>query len=309
MFAIGSLALGCDPEAETRPPAISVTPDCDGLCPPEAECTEGGCVCPGELTACGPSCVDTAADPLHCGGCEQACAGTQSCEEGECKCPGAELACGGGCVDPDNDARHCGGCDRACTGGQVCSTGTCVCPRAEEQCGGTCIDTQTSAAHCGGCDNACAGGQICQLGSCVCPEGQGFCGGSCIDTYADRANCGGCDVVCPFGEGCGRGECASGALGTDGCEGLAQNLTISEVAAYQTVKIEIAKDGASVAERNTEVTVGRPALLRAFASVGPGWVERVLSARLHLEGGDRIETLYSTSPVRLATSSVEGAPR
>lgn len=307
LFVIGSLASGCDPEDATPRPALGPAPHCDGLCPPEAECTSAGCVCPGQMTACGPSCVDTAADPLHCGGCERACAGAESCEAGVCKCPGAQLSCAGACVNAESDARHCGGCDRECARGQICSTGTCVCPGAQEQCGDTCIDTQTSATHCGGCGNACPGGQVCQLGSCVCPEGQGFCGGSCIDISGDRSNCGGCEVVCAFGEGCSRGECESGALGTDGCEGLAQNLTISEVAAYQTVKIAIAKDGAGVAERNTEVIVGRPALLRAFASVGQGWVGRVLSARLHLDDGNGIETLYSTSTVPLGASSVEGA--
>lgn len=208
-------------------------------------------------------------------------------------------------MDPESDARHCGGCERPCAGGQICSAGACACAGAEELCGDTCIDTRSSAEHCGGCGNACSAGQVCELGGCVCPAGEALCDGSCIDVSADRDNCGGCGVACAFGEGCSASECASGALGTDGCEGLAQNLTIDEVSAYQTVEVELARDGASVVDRNSELIVGRPALVRAFASVGQGWAERVLSARLHIQDATRSDVVYSRSTVTLATSSVE----
>jgi hypothetical protein len=294
---------------------------CDNPCAPEADCAAGSCVCPNQLAACGATCVDTQSDRDNCGACGQGCVDAQTCEAGSCVCPsGMDLCSSQGlavadgtiaagaasqaCVDTQVDARHCGGCGNACGGGQVCVEGGCVCPEGQTLCGDTCVDTDSNLANCGSCGNACGGGEVCVSGDCACPEGQTSCDGTCIDTETDTANCGGCGSACSLGQGCTDGSCESGALGEDGCQGLALNLSISQIAAYQTVKVELARDGASV-PASPSLVAGRPTLVRAFVTPGNGWVPRELSARLFLRDGDAVATEYSVSTLSVAAASQE----
>lgn len=281
---------------------------CDTACPAEAECEASACACPGQLSACGAACVDTLTDSANCGACGQRCLDAQTCESGECRCPPGTLQCTSAtlgvsdgaltptsseaCVDPSSDPRHCGGCGIVCSGGQLCEGGACMCPSEQTLCGDGCVDTATSQDHCGSCGNACADGFVCSAGSCVCPEGQTACDGVCIDTQGDALNCGACGERCSIGEGCSAGSCASGALGEDGCEGLASDVSIAEVAAYQTVKVTLAQDGESVAPE-PDMVAGRRSLFRAFVTTSDGWVPRPLSGRLFLENGETATTLYS----------------
>ena len=282
---------------------------CEAACPADADCAAGACVCPGLLTACGDSCVDTASDAQNCGACGQACVDAQTCESGSCQCPLGTLLCNvstltladgavsgasvaKACADIQNDGQNCGACGVVCTGGQVCDQGACKCPAGQTSCDGTCVDTQTSLANCGSCGNACSDGHVCAAGSCVCPEGQTSCNGVCVDTQADAQNCGMCGTSCAFGQGCAEGSCVSGALGDDGCQGLASDLSISEVAAYQTVKVTLARDGQSV-EAQPSMVAQRRTLFRVFVETGDGWVPRQLSGRLFLQNGEAISTHYS----------------
>jgi hypothetical protein len=104
------------------------------------------------------------------------------------------------------------------------------------------------------------------------------------DTSVDH--CGGCGQSCFAGEVCSGGQC-QGPVGADGCGALARNLTISQIAAYQTVKIPIMTGQQPVATgaRVAAVIQGRETLFRVFVSLQAGWVARELSARLTLVNG------------------------
>jgi hypothetical protein len=294
---------------------------CGAACAPEADCAAGACVCPGALTACGSACVDTLSDRANCGACGQSCVDTQSCESGSCVCPSGTQLCSSGalsvvdgavsaqpgsaaCVDTLSDARHCGACGSVCAGGQLCEQGACVCPAGQSLCGDSCVDTQTSVENCGSCGNDCGEGHVCDGGTCACPAGLAECGDSCVDTDSDAAHCGACGVACGLGQACVGGTCLSGAPGDDGCQGLASDLTIAEVAAYQTVKVPLARDGETLAPE-PGVVAQRPTLFRVFVTTADGWVPRELSARLFLQDGEQVITRYSDSTVTVAGDSEE----
>ncbi len=281
---------------------------CGTECAPSQVCEQGSCVCPAAQTLCTDACVDLQSDPMNCGVCGTACLPTEVCAAGSCECPAAETLCGDACVDTMMDGANCGGCGIACFEGQLCIEGGCVCPDAQTECGGACVDTLTDVANCGSCDNACPEVQVCTDGECVCPDGQSFCDGVCIDTLADIQNCGTCGNECAFGEGCEVGECRGGAEGEDGCAGIAQNISIDEIAVYQTVKIPIMSEGSEVGieERVSDVVAGRATLVRAFVAPGGGWQPRTLSARLFLQNeGLDIEVVYAKSTLTIEGPSEE----
>lgn len=90
---------------------------------------------------------------------------------------------------------------------------------------------------------------------------------------------------------------AAGATGNvpDGCNGLAQNITLSQVALYQTVKIPLMQNGNEVAAntRKADVVVGRDAVFRLFVTVGTGWAARELSGRVVVDNGGEVNTYYA----------------
>jgi hypothetical protein len=270
-------------------------------------CIGDACRCADTLVTCGDYCFDTQTDEQNCGGCGQACLPSQICGEGACVCAEAQVLCGESCVDTANDTRNCGSCGNACRSSEVCSDGACACPSGQSLCGDSCSDLTTDGANCGSCGNACTGGQECDGGSCACPAGQTACDGQCIETLTDNANCGACGVVCSLGQGCSLGACQSGAPGEDGCQGLAQNISISQIAAYQTVKVPLVQNGAAVATRGTELVAGRDTLVRVFMAPGQGFVSRELSARLYLGNGDETEQLFSESTLTVDGASAEDA--
>lgn len=115
----------------------------------------------------GATCVDIAADPAHCGGCDSSCPRGVACVDGECACPSAASLCAGECVDTASNPAHCGGCDQQCD--MFCLEGECAADcGALTACSGACVDTQSATLHCGGCDAPCEPGMACVDGSCSC---------------------------------------------------------------------------------------------------------------------------------------------
>jgi len=81
--------------------------------------------------------------------------------------------------------------------------------------------------------------------------------------------------------------------------GLATNLTVSQIAVYQTVKIPIMQNGneVAVAARNTDVITARDALFRVFATVGAGWTARELSARVFIQNAGSVEMFHGKAMI------------
>jgi hypothetical protein len=98
-----------------------------------------------------------------------------------------------------------------------------------------------------------------------------------------------------------------GTSGTDGCTSdLASNLTLKQIAVYQSVKIPVMQDGAEVAlaSRNASVVPGRNTMFRIFATLGSGWTARELAARLTLTPAGGQPTQYYSKKT-LSASSVD----
>jgi len=157
------------------------------------------------------------------------------------------------------------------------------------------------------CATACVAPQTCASGQCVCPSGQALCGGACVD-ITTTAHCGGCNTACAATQVCLTGTCVEGGSPSgDGCTSdLASNLTLQQIAVYQSVKIPVMQNGAEVAlaSRNASVVQGRTTLFRVFVTLGSGWVSRDLAARLTVTpaGGQAVQ-YYSKKTI--SASSVE----
>lgn len=140
-----------------------------GACAPNQACDAGRCVCTDGLVECAAgACVDTASDPLNCGGCSNVCPQGATCSEGNCTCDGDLAACGSGCADLQADALNCGGCDIQCAAGHVCSTGVCV---DVDECA---TGTDTCSDRRQNCVNT--------VGGFTCSCKPGFSGSLCTDT-------------------------------------------------------------------------------------------------------------------------------
>lgn len=65
---------------------------------------------------------------------------------------------------------------------------------------------------------------------------------------------------------------------------LGELLTISEIAGYQTVKVDVMKDGAPITAFNAPLITAKPGLFRVFVKLAPkkGWRSKSLEAELHL---------------------------
>ena len=101
--------------------------------------------------------------------------------------------------------------------------------------------------------------------------------------------------------------CVGSACGSDGCTTtLASNLTLAQIAVYQTVKVPIMTAGSEVAaaSRNASVVQGRETMFRAFVTTGSGWTSRDLSARLVLTPAGGTATTYFSKKT-ITTSSTD----
>ncbi|HKU38935.1 MAG TPA: hypothetical protein VJR89_12330, partial [Polyangiales bacterium] len=251
-------------------------------------CVAGQCVCPSTLTACASGCVDTLNDPANCGTCGKACAATERCSQGKCVPPSAV-------------------CTPACGGGQVCVNNACQCPENTLFCGGACVDPLTTPAHCGGCDAACSPGALCQAGQCACPTGQMTCSNQCVDVALNTQHCGACGKACSAGEACMAGTCRS-PMGADGCQGAPADLAISEVAAFQSIKIPLSK-GVTLIDPALRVSLvaQRPTLFRVYVTPGAGFAEREFSARVTVRNGELEDQYYAKQRISKASSEADTA--
>ena len=67
---------------------------------------------------------------------------------------------------------------------------------------------------------------------------------------------------------------------------LGDLLTISEVAAYQTVKVDVMKDGAPIAKFNAPLMTLKEGIFRVYVTLSPKkWRAKSLEAELHLISG------------------------
>jgi hypothetical protein len=179
----GSCTKTCAADAPLCGPA-----GCASTCPPTA------------ATQCGMSCVDTNADPTHCGDCMTECSqpasgGNATCNQKTCgvaclatfhPCPGTTL-----CAS-DTDATHCGAACTACqappNGNPVCTAGACsvACNTGYTLCNGACVDVARDVKNCGACGHDCTAlshigsttGITCSAGACVVP------GAACATGFA-----------------------------------------------------------------------------------------------------------------------------
>ncbi len=284
--------------------------DCTTACPVGQSCSGGACTCPDGGAFCDGNCVDTSTSNTHCGTCNNPCTAGQSCSMGQCTCPDGQLFCGGACVDVTENEQYCGACDVQCTAGRSCIAGQCECDGGQIFCDGACIDPQTTDEHCGDCAVACNGGQSCSAGECVCPQGQEFCAENCVDPNSTDAHCGGCDKACALGKSCVSGVCTGGGgTGEDGCSGLAKNITVSQIAVYQSVKIPVMDGGAEVAAANriTDVVAGRETMVRVFVTVGAGFTAHEVSARLIMVEGDTTTSYYQKKTISKNSEDADAA--
>jgi hypothetical protein len=65
---------------------------------------------------------------------------------------------------------------------------------------------------------------------------------------------------------------------------LAAGISVSEVALFQAVKVTLARDGATFAMREAPVVAGREALVRVYVKPESGFVPRMLTAQLTVDG-------------------------
>jgi hypothetical protein len=113
--------IGDLPDGSTLPDA-ALPAVCQGPGSPD------DCVCNLGQLKCETTCVEAAADPLHCGACDHMCGQGEVCAGGVCAptCEAQDLTdCAGICVDTLSDPDNCGGCGIACASG-LCENGECI---------------------------------------------------------------------------------------------------------------------------------------------------------------------------------------
>lgn len=141
----------------------------------------------------------------------------------------------------------------------------------------------------------------------ACPAKQTLCDGTCVDTTTSTSNCGGCGsaYACGANQVCSGGSCV-GTTPNDGCtDTLASNLTVQQIAVYQSIKIPIMTAGTEVAaaSRIAAVVNGRPSVVRVFVTPGSGWTARDVSARLTLVPSGGEPAVYTSKKTVSAAST------
>lgn len=240
----GSATDGCETDL-TRPVSCGVcghacsgsTPACsmvmgDGGSTTRA-CTSG-CT-PMTPTRCGGTCVDTASDIMHCGGCGQAClapvGGRAACSAGVCalSCSAGMHLCDSRCV-ADDDPNTCGSRCAPCPSGPVGSSPVClsrvcdfVCDTGLHRCGGACISTTSPS----GCGTSCS---PCPTAANADPTCDGMrCSFRCRAGFADcdRDPSNGCEADLTNPTTCNRcdNRCTPPSNATATCDGTSCGFT------------------------------------------------------------------------------------
>lgn len=104
-----------------------------------------------------------------------------------------------------------------------------------------------------------------------------------------------------------------GTAGTRTCtdqatERVVTGVRIFELAAFQAVKVPLVNQMVEVVSRKADIVAGRPALFRAYVVPEPGWVPRIVRARLTLTNSDAdgaTHELTFTRTVTLRDASIE----
>ena len=99
------------------------------------------------------------------------------------------------------------------------------------------------------------------------------------------------------------GACSDAA--DDGCSNtLAGDIELSELSLYQAGKVTLMSEGTALAvdDRNADVIVGKPGLLRASVALDSGFDERVVSARLVIVNGEDATALFHKRSVSVPSS-------
>jgi hypothetical protein len=195
--------------------------------------------CEPGMTFCGGKCVDTQANPLHCGGCDMACDTGEVCDGGGClfiedctqqECPGFSYC--------DLETMLCvPGCtlDEQCAVGEVCDLGThqCDCPPAVGSCTS---DDECPNSYCyvipflGGMCGECSSDDHCTNG-CTPPNylGPEDLGPDCLPVSGAYCNDGslgeGCetDAACVGGLTCELAMDLLGLIMINGCSDCASD--------------------------------------------------------------------------------------
>ncbi len=147
--------------------------------------------------------------------------------------------------------------------------------------------------------------------------GSSAAGGSSGSRVTGGASSGG--TLAAGGTQAAGGSSASGGSGNtsgaDGCsDTLAQGITLSEVAVFQTGKIPVMQAGAAVTPSTSygaDIVEGRSTLFRAYVTVDSGFTSRQLSARLVLNDGASAyfsKQTISASSTELSTTNAFQIP-
>ena len=83
-------------------------------------------------------------------------------------------------------------------------------------------------------------------------------------------------------------------------------VTISEIAVYQAVKVDVVKAGAAVTKTNAPIVAGRPGVVRVFATPGSGYDGRSVTAELRLYVGSAAtptKVIKDTKVVKVGTDA------
>ncbi len=95
--------------------------------------------------------------------------------------------------------------------------------------------------------------------------------------------------------------------GTDVGPQPVNDVTISEVALYQSVKIPIVSNQTEVTQRNAQLVEGRPALVRVFVDPAGGFTPRQLTARLTVQAPNE-DAVIIEEQVQISGASSDNDP-
>jgi hypothetical protein len=135
-----------------------------------------------------------------------------------------------------------------------------------------------------------------------------LCGAQCVDVQTNGPNCGACGNTCSAEQVCMAGTCRE-PLGPDGCSGSAQQIAMTDVAAYQTIKIPLTKTLAPIAttDRLASIVQNRTTLFRVFVKPDAGFVPHQISARLTIGNGATVDHYFAKQQISKVSSDADSA--